>query len=177
MISEDSHASQVTPVELQDNSNKLPTHNQSEYFISSEDSMDNSPMHLSEKRKVQFQDNTGRNGVGTRSANFLWGVWYYHNEATFLFPENDYESFPKDNSLVVSPQTWKVIKLCGRPIAFHETGVVSAMSQVDSNTPSLNISTALTNCTLVPFDLLGETVSGLSRALSCPVCHSVPTSP
>lgn len=72
--------------------------------------------------------------------------------------------------LLVSPQRWKVIKLTGRAIEFDETGIVSAMSKVyhhcrhnyyviiiiiefakvESDVPSLNISTANTNCTLVP---------------------------
>jgi formylmethanofuran:tetrahydromethanopterin formyltransferase len=63
----------------------------------------------------------------------------------------------------------QVIKLCGRPIAFDETGIVSSMSKIESNIPSLNISTATTNCTLVPDELLESTSASLARALKCKV--------
>jgi hypothetical protein len=82
--------------------------------------------------------------------------------------ESDVDRFP-EGSLVVSPQPWRVIKLCGRAIAFDETGVVCAMSQVDSDVPTLNISTAITNCTLVPEERLDETLRQLSAELHCPI--------
>jgi hypothetical protein len=43
------------------------------------------------------------------------------------------------------------------------------MSQVESDVPTLNISTALTNCTLVPEERLNQTLEELSKALQCPV--------
>lgn len=101
-------------------------------------------------------------------STFMWGTWQFNNELTFLLEECDIALFPAD-SLIISPQMWRVIKLCGRPIAFDETGVVSAMSRVDANVPSLNISTVITNCTLVPEELLETTSSSLSHALNCPV--------
>lgn len=98
----------------------------------------------------------------------MWGLWQQENEITFLLEERDVKLFP-DNFLQTSPQEWRVVKLCGRPIAFDETGVVSAMSRINANIPSmLNISTATTNCTLVPDALLETTISSLSAALSCP---------
>jgi hypothetical protein len=121
----------------------------------------------------------------TDRANFMWGVWYFNDEATFLIQENDLSAFPiqdstnnnhsdnnNDDGFVISPQQWKVVKLCGRPIEFNETGVVSAMSQIDTSIPSLNISTASTNCTLVPFDVLSTAVDELSTALNCPVLYT-----
>lgn len=104
-------------------------------------------------------------------ATFMWGSWQYNDELTFLLEECDLSAFPPD-SLIISPQKWRVIKLCGRPIAFDETGVVSAMSRVDVNVPSLNISTAITNCTLVPEELLETTATSLSQALNCPVKYA-----
>lgn len=100
-------------------------------------------------------------------AQFLWGMWHTGQEVTFLLDERDIELFPQD-TLISSPQQWRVIKLCGRAIDFNETGVVSAMSKVDAHIPLLNISTATTNCTLVPEELLDTAVQKLSALLGCP---------
>lgn len=108
----------------------------------------------------------------TRRARFMWGLWNDSREVTLLLEEDEIELFPP-NMLITSPQQWRVIKLCGRPIAFDETGVVSAMSKVDAHIPSLNISTAITNCTLVPDELLETTVRKLSATLSCPVKYGI----
>lgn len=104
-------------------------------------------------------------------ASFMWGIWQQQGEITVLMEEDDIYSFP-NHVLTRSPQRWKVIKLCGRPIAFNETGVVSAMSRVETSIPSLNISTTTTNCTLVPEELLEGTMARLSEVLNCPV-HAV----
>ena len=101
-------------------------------------------------------------------ASFIWGLWQCADETTFLLDENDIDKFP-EGSLIVSPQRWKLIKLSGRPIDFDETGIVSAMSKIDVGVPSLNISTAKTNCTLVPEELLDQTLRCLSDTLKCPV--------
>lgn len=99
---------------------------------------------------------------------FMWGLWQCENELTFLLDESDVDSFP-EGALTVSPQRWRMIKLGGRMIEYHETGIVSAMSNIDSSIPSLNISTASTNCTLVPEELLEQTLDGLSASLGCPI--------
>lgn len=99
---------------------------------------------------------------------FMWGLWQCENELTFLLDESDVDSFP-EGALTVSPQRWRMIKLGGRMIEYHETGIVSAMSNIDSSIPSLNISTASTNCTLVPEELLEQTLDGLSSSLGCPI--------
>ena len=101
-------------------------------------------------------------------ATFIWGLWQCENELTFLLDESDIGLFP-EGALEISPQRWKLIKLCGRAIDFDETGIVSAMSKIDVNVPSLNISTATTNCTLVPEELLESTLADLSDVLKCPV--------
>lgn len=102
----------------------------------------------------------------------MWGLWRYcdgaESELTILLEEEDLSRFPME-SLAISPQRWRVTKLAGRPIAFDETGVVSSMSKIETNVPSLNISTATTNCTLVPEEVLLSTVETLSRVLQCPV--------
>lgn len=101
-------------------------------------------------------------------ASFMWGLWQQGSEITLLMEEDDIYSFPS-HLLTRSPQRWKVIKLCGRTIGFNETGIVSAMSRVETSIPSLNISTAMTNCTLVPEELLMTTTERLSKVLGCPV--------
>jgi hypothetical protein len=100
-------------------------------------------------------------------ATFMWGLWQCENELTFLLDESDVDKFP-EGALMLSPQRWKLIKLCGREIDFDETGIVSAMSKIDQDVPSLNISTATTNCTLVPEELLDQTLNCLSQVLHCP---------
>lgn len=168
-------------------STSLSRNDQSEYFLPTDDPLETPSLHgNSGKHKFLSKGNQSRStdevpasssnfskgfNSETDRANYLWGVWFYNDEATFLIHENDLTSFPLD-SLILSPQQWKVIKLCGRPIAFNETGVVSAMSQIDVNIPALNISTAITNCTLVPYELLSTTVDGLSMALNCPVQYA-----
>lgn len=99
-----------------------------------------------------------------KNCTFLWGIWHYDNESTLLLEEEDIDKFP-EGSLTVTTQKWRTIKLSGRPIEFDETGVVSSMSKVEKNSPCLNISTATTNCTLVPEELLAETLRGLSETL------------
>ena len=119
------------------------------------------------------------NGNGTTSEDekkqsdkdintFMWGLWQCENELTFLVDESDVDSFP-EGALIVSPQRWRLIKLGGRQIGFHETGIVTAMSKIDPSIPCLNISTATSNCTLVPEELLEQTLDCLSQSLKCPV--------
>jgi hypothetical protein len=105
-----------------------------------------------------------------KHATFMWGMWQSENELTFLLNEDDVERFPP-GALVLAPQRWRVIKLCGREIDFNETGIVSKMSMLESYIPSLNISTAKTNCTLVPDELLGAALASLSRTLKCTVTN------
>lgn len=54
-------------------------------------------------------------------------------------------------------------------IEYDETGIVTAMSKIDPVIPSLNISTATTNCTLVPEELLEQTLDCLAESLKCPI--------
>lgn len=95
-------------------------------------------------------------------------MWQCGDELTFLLDESDVDSFP-ESALTVSPQRWRLIKLGGRLIEFDETGIVTAMSNIDPSIPCLNISTATSNCTLVPEELLEQTLDCLSESLKCPV--------
>ena len=105
-----------------------------------------------------------------RPATFMCGLWQVDSELTLMLEEADLDAFP-EGSLVVSPQRWKVIKLTGRAIEFDETGIVSAMTASSSGVGemdagvSLNISTATTNCTLCPEELLGQTLETLRSTL------------
>jgi len=101
------------------------------------------------------------------SPSFMFGIWKCQDEYTLLLEENDVALFPED-ALIVSPQRWKVIKLCGRSIEFDETGIVSAMSKIEHEVLALNISTATTNCTLVPEEQLENSLNKLSEVLKCP---------
>lgn len=102
------------------------------------------------------------------ASKFIWGIWQCDEEVTLLLSDDDVGLFP-DGSLVVSPQRWKVIKLSGRPIAFDETGIVSAMSRMEVNVSTLNISTATTNCALVPEDQLESSLTSLSTTFRCAI--------
>jgi hypothetical protein len=178
----------------------LQRNDQSDYYFPTDEPLDKlSPppgkVPSNMKNRISSTSNNSINGnsnhkkssehsTTTDRANFMWGVWYFNEEATFLIQENDLSAFPIQDSnsnnnhnndndgFVISPQQWKVVKLCGRPIEFNETGVVSAMSQIDTSIPSLNISTSSTNCTLVPFDVLSTAVDELSTALNCPVLYT-----
>jgi hypothetical protein len=98
----------------------------------------------------------------------MWGFWQCESELTFLLDESDIDSFP-EGALTVSPQRWRLIKLGGRKIEFDETGIVTAMSKIDPSIPSLNISSATTNYTLVPEELIEQTLDCLSESLKCPI--------
>jgi hypothetical protein len=101
---------------------------------------------------------------------FLFGVWSYSSEVTFLLNEADLDFFPQD-MLIISPQKWTSVRLGGRPIDYHECGIVSAMtaSQIHTGSVSLNVSTSKTNCTLVPAEILEDTLQLLSVALNCSI--------
>ena len=97
---------------------------------------------------------------------FLWGLFRCDDEWTFLLSEEDISLFP-EHSLTISPQCWKIIKLGGRQIHFNETGIVSAMSRMDIDVSAVHISTASTNCTLVPEEDLQPALSCLEKTLKC----------
>ena len=107
-----------------------------------------------------------KNSIANSNATFLWGFWCCQDEITFLLDETDVNKFPEE-CLIVSPQRWRVVKLCGRPVDFDETGIVSSMSRIDSDIPTLNISTATTNCTLVPEEMLSQSLEMISSTLKC----------
>ncbi len=101
----------------------------------------------------------------------IWSLLFFcdiEGEISLLLDEEDVNLFPA-NALLVCPQRWKAVKLCGRTFDFNETGVVSAMSRVDPSVPILNISTFMTNCTLVEIHQVETTLDTLSDVLEVPV--------
>jgi len=90
-----------------------------------------------------------------------------------LLDEADLDRFP-EGTLDETQQRWRVVKLCGRAIEFDETGIVSAMSKLDNDIPSLNISTSTTNCTLVPEELLEDTIACLTQHLGISCSYASP---
>eukprot|EP01034_Spumella_vulgaris_P029521 gene29521-36587_t len=124
------------------------------------------------RNSSDLHNNTQQTSNGARHDNdkqkgctsFLWGAWQCDGEVTLLLDESDLPRFPPD-SLDLSPQKWRCIKLTGPAIPFSTTGVVSLMNRIGEGIPSLNISTASTNYTLVPEETLGESVRSLQRAI------------
>lgn len=106
-------------------------------------------------------------------ATFMWGLWKCQDELTLLLDEADFDRFP-EGALDMTQQRWRVVKLCGRAIEFDETGIVSAMSKLDNDIPSLNISTSTTNCTLVPEELLEDTIQCLTDHLGIRCSYAPP---
>ena len=106
--------------------------------------------------------------VSKSRMNSFWGIWRCENEITLLLEESDVDQFP-EGALIVSPQPWRIVKLSGREIQYDETGIVCAMSQVDSDMPTLNISTAVSNCTLIHDERLEQTLEQLAKSLQCPI--------
>ena len=101
---------------------------------------------------------------------YMWGFWHNDNEVTFLLDENDVEMFP-EGALTISQQRWSIVKLVGRPISFDESGIISLMSDLESNISSLNISTTTTNCCLLPQELLDVAIEELSLKLGLNVMY------
>lgn len=110
--------------------------------------------------------------TGLSNNKFLWGVCQCDDEVTLLLHHDDVKCFT-EGSLIISPQHWKIIKLCGRKIAFDETGIVSAMSCMEEiNVSTLNLSTAITNCALVPENELDSALNSLAKTFNCPISKS-----
>lgn len=75
------------------------------------------------------------------------------------------ESF-EDDSVIVSPDRWRAIKLCGRTYGFDETGVVAAMSGFNTDTQVLNVSSFGSNVTFVLDHSLDESIKTLCSSLN-----------
>lgn len=81
------------------------------------------------------------------------------------FTQRYLESF-EDDAMIVSPDRWRAIKLCGRTYGFDETGVVAAMSGFATDTQVLNVSSFGSNVTFVLDHTLDASIETLCGSLS-----------
>ncbi|KDO32410.1 hypothetical protein SPRG_02887 [Saprolegnia parasitica CBS 223.65] len=111
---------------------------------------------------------TNAAGVATTARQHASAFWCYCEtaEEICLILDEDCLSDFSESAVIVSPDRWRVITLCGRKYGFEETGIVAAMSGLDSvHTQVLNISSFGSNVTLVLEDALDEAVASLAASL------------
>ncbi|EQC41848.1 hypothetical protein, variant [Saprolegnia diclina VS20] len=117
---------------------------------------------------TQLLMTTNAPGVATTSRQHASAFWCYcetAEEICLILDEECLSDF-SESAVVVSPDRWRVITLCGRKYGFDETGIVAAMSGLDSvHTQVLNISSFGSNVTLVLEDALDEAVATLAASL------------
>mmetsp|Transcript_17242 Transcript_17242/g.33839 ORF Transcript_17242/g.33839 Transcript_17242/m.33839 type:complete len:543 (-) Transcript_17242:410-2038(-) len=98
--------------------------------------------------------------------DYLWAYFSTFEEVSLLIDERDLSEFPED-SLVVSGERWKAIRLVGKDIPFDETGIVKIMSSpYDLDIQLLNMSTYGTNVSLVHEEYVEMTVERLRDELN-----------
>ncbi|RLN47089.1 hypothetical protein BBJ29_002508 [Phytophthora kernoviae] len=85
-------------------------------------------------------------------------------EISVIMDERCLPSF-EEESVIVSPDRWRAIKLSGRMYGFDETGVVAAMSGCSTNTQVLNVSCFGSNVAFVLDDMLDEAIETLCSSL------------
>ncbi|CCI41929.1 unnamed protein product [Albugo candida] len=95
----------------------------------------------------------------------FWCYCETAEEISLVVDERSLLSFPQE-AVVVAPDRWRAIKLCGRLYGFDETGVVAAMSGLDSQTQVLNFSSFGSNVTMVLSEALDVSLEALRRSLS-----------
>ena len=94
----------------------------------------------------------------------FWCCCETAEEISLIMDERCVPSFEKD-SLIVSPDRWRAIKLSGRTYGFDETGVVAAMSGCSTDTQVLNVSCFGSNVAFVLDDLLDVAIETLCSSL------------
>ncbi|KAG7395935.1 GATS protein-like 3 [Phytophthora boehmeriae] len=85
-------------------------------------------------------------------------------EISVIMDERSLPSF-EEESVIVSPDRWRAIKLSGRTYGFDETGVVAAMSACSTDTQVLNVSCFGSNVAFVLDDMLDEAIETLCSSL------------
>lgn len=68
--------------------------------------------------------------------------------------------------MIIVPDRWRAIKLCGRTFGFDEIGVVAAMSGFETDSQVLNVSTYGNNVAFVLEETLEESIATLSASLN-----------
>ncbi|KAG9412468.1 GATS protein-like 3 [Aphanomyces cochlioides] len=102
----------------------------------------------------------------TKLTDSFWCYCETAEEISLILDEECLTDFAED-AVIVSPDRWRVIKLCGKTYDFDETGIVAAMSGLNSaNTQVLNVSSFGSNVTLVLEDVLEESVASLCSILN-----------
>lgn len=96
-----------------------------------------------------------------------FSFWCYcetAEEVSLIMHERCLSAFSEE-SMIVSPDRWRAIKLCGRTYGFDETGVVAAMSGCSTDTQVLNISCFGSNVTLVLDHMVDKSLEVLCESL------------
>ncbi|KAL4160967.1 hypothetical protein PRNP1_001524 [Phytophthora ramorum] len=94
----------------------------------------------------------------------FWCCCETAEEVSLIMDERCLASFEED-SLIVSPDRWRAIKLSGRAYGFDETGVVAAMSACSTDAQVLNVSCFGSNVAFVLDDMLGDAIETLCSSL------------
>ncbi|KAE8887404.1 hypothetical protein PF005_g3450 [Phytophthora fragariae] len=95
----------------------------------------------------------------------FWCCCETAEEVSLIMDERCLPSFEED-SLIVSPDRWRAIKLSGRAYGFDETGVVAAMSGCTTDTQVLNVSCFGSNVAFVLDDMLDDAIETLCSSLA-----------
>ncbi|EEY56708.1 uncharacterized protein PITG_20999 [Phytophthora infestans T30-4] len=94
----------------------------------------------------------------------FWCLCETAEEVSLIMDERCLSSFEKE-SLIVSPDRWRAIKLSGRAYGFDETGVVAVMSGCTTDAQVLNVSCFGSNVAFVLDDMLDAAIETLCSAL------------
>ncbi|KAL3665041.1 hypothetical protein V7S43_009677 [Phytophthora oleae] len=102
--------------------------------------------------------------LGQTGEMSFWCCCETAEEVSLIMDERCLTSFEED-SLIVSPDRWRAIKLSGRAYGFDETGVVAAMSGCSTDTQVLNVSCFGSNVAFVLDDMLDDAIETLCSSL------------
>ncbi|KAG7391074.1 GATS protein-like 3 [Phytophthora pseudosyringae] len=102
--------------------------------------------------------------LGETGQMSFWCCCETAEEVSLIMDERCLPSF-EDDSLIVSPDRWRAIKLSGRAYGFDETGVVAAMSGCSTETQVLNVSCFGSNVAFVLDDMLDDAIETLRSSL------------
>lgn len=94
----------------------------------------------------------------------FWCYCETAEEVSLIMHERCLSAFSEE-SIIISPDRWRAIKLGGRSYGFDETGVVAAMSGCSTDTQVLNVSCFASNVTFVLDHMLDESLAVLCDSL------------
>ncbi|KUG01691.1 GATS protein 3 [Phytophthora nicotianae] len=102
--------------------------------------------------------------LGETEEMSFWCLCETAEEVSLIMDERCLPSFEKE-SLIVSPDRWRAIKLSGRAYGFDETGVVAVMSGCTTDAQVLNVSCFGSNVAFVLDDMLNDAIETLCSSL------------